>query len=92
MKITVTDPELIREIAADPSIGRFRITAKAAGHQFKPNDIAVLTGLTDFTEYNGQQVKITDIREDGPCGRAYYIEGEINTHLDWTYEYRLAKV
>lgn len=56
------------------------------GHKFKPGEIRTLTGLRDFPEHNGKQVKITAIREDGTNGKAYYIEG--NIPLNWVYEYR----
>lgn len=42
-----------------------------------PGEIRTLTGLRDFPEHNGEQVKITAIREDGTSGKAYYIEGRI---------------
>ena len=92
MKLTVTDPETIRAIANDPNIGRFQVLAKNDGHIFTAGEKAILTGLVDFTEYNGRQVTITAIRKNGPEGRAYYVSGKINDHLDWTYEYRLRKI
>lgn len=63
--------------------------ANSNGHKYQPGDMPVLTGLVSFPEYNGQQVKITSIREDGPEGKAYYIKGKINEVMNWVYEYRL---
>lgn len=59
------------------------------GHKFSVGAILVLTGLTTYPEYNGQEVKITACREDGSKGKAYYIEGQINEVLNWVYEDRL---
>jgi hypothetical protein len=62
---------------------------EADGHKFKVGDEATLVGLVDFPEFNGQRVSITGIREDGPRGRAYYVQGEITKFCNWVYEYRL---
>ena len=61
--------------------------AESNGHKYKPGEMRTLTGLRDFPEHNGEQVKITAIREDGTNGKAYYIEGRIP--INWVYEYRL---
>lgn len=91
MELSITDPRTIREIANDPRFASAELyPSEARGHKFKVGEMATLHGLVDFPQYNGQRVKITAIREDGAHGRAYYIEGEINAMLNWTYEYRLA--
>jgi len=62
------------------------------GHKFLPGDMGELHGLEDYPEFNGEVVKITSIREDGPHGKAYYFETsneELASQLNWTYEYRL---
>lgn len=88
MRITLNNPKAIRAMAGfiEPKENR---VAPPAGHQFQPGDRVRLVGLESFPEYNGQEVKITNIREDGENGRAYYIKGRINAHLNWVYEYRL---
>ena len=91
VNVSITDTESIREIAGDPrftSVELFK--SEPAGHKFTPGDTAKLIGLVEFPEYNGDLVKITAIRQNGPHGKAYYIEGRINAMLNWTYEYRLA--
>ncbi len=62
------------------------------GHKYKVGDIVELTGLEDSPEYNGTKAEITNIREDGQYGKCYYIKGEVNAVLNWTYEYRLTPV
>ena len=89
MKTTITDPKVLRMFSFS-SDEAFIISPD--GHLFKPGDKAMLTGLEDFAEYNGQIVEITNIREDGPYGKAYYIVGSINRFLNWTYEYRLRRM
>lgn len=59
------------------------------GHRFKVGDKCRLTGLEDFAEFNGKRATITGIREDGPNGKAYYIDGPITEYMNWVYEYRL---
>lgn len=61
----------------------------ADGHKFKAGDKCRLVGLVDFPEFNGQKIEITAIRENGACGKAYYIKGPINKFVNWIYEYRL---
>ena len=59
-------------------------------HKFAVGETRTLTGLIDFPEFNGERVKITGIREDGPRGKAYYVEGRIaDEACNWVYEYRL---
>jgi hypothetical protein len=64
--------------------------ASSNGHFFKPGETRTLIGLESFPEFNGQTVEITNIREDGEHGRAYYVKGAINKYVNWVYEYRLA--
>lgn len=88
--LTIGDPQLLRDLASDPSVLSMELfPAPANGHKFAPGDTCILHGLESFPEFNGQQVTITSIREDGVKGRAYYIEGAINEFLNWVYEYRL---
>lgn len=60
-----------------------------ASRAIAPGETRTLTGLVDFPEYNGQKVKITAIRMDGPKGKAYYVEGKINDVVNWIYKCRL---
>ena len=60
-----------------------------ASHRFKVGDICCLVGLQIYPQFNGTPVKITNVRDDGELGRAYYVEGEINEQLNWVYEFRL---
>lgn len=90
MKTSIQDPETIRQIADDPRfISAELFKAPPSDHKFSVGETAMLTGLESYPEYNGQQVEITAIREDGPHGKAYYIKGAINALINWTYEYRL---
>jgi hypothetical protein len=87
---TITDPRLVRSIAKDQSFRSEQLyVSKPNGHLFKIGDKLVLTGLTDYPEFNGDAVTIVNIREDGPHGRSYYVSGAINSMLNWVYEYRL---
>lgn len=87
---STSDPAVVRAIAGDTDfVDAELFRAEANGHKYSPGETRTLTGLEDFAEYNGQQVKITAIREDGPNGKAYYIEGRINEIINWVYEYRL---
>ena len=90
--LTSSDPQFLRRMAGNPDLESAELfPAKAEGHKFAPGDQCLLTGLEDFAEFNGTEVTITDIREDGTYGKAYYISGAINTYLNWVYEYRLQK-
>jgi len=60
-------------------------------HKFKVGKECKLVGLEDFPEFNGEVVTISNYREDGSQGTAYYIKGRINEYLNWVYEYRLEK-
>lgn len=64
-------------------------TTPTSEHLFKPGDVCELHSLTTYPDFNGQQVTITSVREDGPNGRAYYFTGKLNQHLNWVYETRL---
>lgn len=92
MRVTFTSPQFIRVLARQIPAQENRKGTKTPDHHFAPGDKAVLIELVDFAEYNGDEVTVTAIREDGPNGRAYYIKGRINQHLNWVYEYRLAKI
>lgn len=88
--ISTDDPRLCRALADDPRFTSAELFQAAAdGHSFRPGQTCILAGLESYPEFNGQQVKITSIREDGPRGRAYYVEGSINRFVNWVYEYRL---
>ncbi len=91
MHVSIDDPDCIRAIKGDPafeSVELFR--AAPSGHKFAAGEQCILVGLESFPEYNGEEVKITAIREDGSHGKAYYISGRINEVMNWIYEYRLA--
>lgn len=88
--ISTDSPAVIRKIAGDPNfISEMNRLGEANGHKFKVGDICRLHGLVDYPEYNGEQVEVEGIREDGPKGRAYYVKGRINVHCNWVYEYRM---
>jgi len=92
MKISIDNPIAVLLIKDDPSFVSeelFRSTPN--GHKFTVGQECVLVGLEDFSEYNGDTVTITAIREDGSRGKAYYIRGRVNEMLNWVYEYRLAR-
>jgi len=64
-------------------------------HKFKPGEKAILFGLEDYPEFNGETITITSIRKDGRYGKAYYFNSDnqdLLLQLNWTYEYRLNKV
>jgi hypothetical protein len=89
--ISTDDPDFLRAIKGDErfqSEELFRSTPR--GHKFSPGQTCVLTGLQSFPEYNGEEVQITAVRDDGPDGKAYYINGRINEVMNWIYEHRLA--
>jgi hypothetical protein len=90
IEISVTDPDVLRLLAGQPGIQNVELLkADADGHKFKPGEVRTITGMESFPEYNGDEVTITAIREDGPYGKAYYVEGRINELMNWVYEYRL---
>lgn len=60
-------------------------------HLFHPGDEAILAGLEDYPQYNGDTVTIEAVRQGGVFGRCYYVKGRINQDLNWVYEYRLEK-
>jgi len=65
---------------------------KKNGHKFSVGQRLRLIGLEDYPEFNGEEIEITSIREDGFYGKAYYFKSDnpaIATQLNWTYEYRL---
>lgn len=88
--ISTDDPEVCRAISKHPDFQSAELyKSESDGHKYKPGETRTLTGLVDFPEYNGQQVKITAVRVDGAKGKAYYVEGKINDVVNWVYEYRL---
>lgn len=89
--LTLTDPTLLRIFAPD-WIGAEPYVIENPNSKFKKGQVCKLTGLVDFPEFDGQEVEITNIREDGENGPAYYIKGEINEYLNWVYEYRLEAI
>ena len=61
------------------------------GHKFKIGDKCRIHGMETYTEFNGEIVTISEIRQDGKHGNAYYFtttKPEL-VNLNWTYEYRL---
>lgn len=65
------------------------------GHKFKIGQSVRLIGLVDYPQFNGEIVAITNYREDGRYGKAYYFSTEndaLMAQLNWTYEYRLEAV
>lgn len=93
IQVTETRPEVIREMAGDPQfVSNEPYATEPNGHLFSVGEEAELHGLTNFPEFNGTRVTITNIREDGPYGKAYYIKGGLAKYINWTYEYRLNKV
>lgn len=88
--ISTDDPEACRIISKHPDFQSAELyKVESDGHKYKPGETRTLTGLVDFPEYNGQQVKITAVRMDGAKGKSYYVEGKINDVMNWVYEYRL---
>jgi hypothetical protein len=88
--ISISDPDLLRAIKGDPSFENAELFPAAPnGHKFAAGQVCILTGLEEFSEYNGEEVTITAIRDDGPRGKAYYISGRICEVVNWVYEYRL---
>lgn len=65
--------------------------SKPNGHKFAVGDVCTLCNLETYPEYNGETVTIVNIRDDGPYGKAYYVEGRINKVANWVYETRLTK-
>ena len=67
----------------------------ARGHKFSVGQRCRLVGLEDYPQFNGDEVEISSIREDGPHGKAYYFKPDnkaIFKCLNWTYEYRLEAI
>lgn len=92
MPITLISREDLLMASKDPRFVNVECyKAEPNGHKYAAGDVVTLTGLTNFPEYNGEKVTITSIREDGPFGKAYYIQGRINEVLNWLYEFRLSK-
>ncbi len=90
MKVIIDNATLLRKISNDKRfVSKEFYRAESNGHKFKVGEMLTLTGLEDFPEFNGQQVEITAIRQDGARGKAYYVEGAINEFINWVYEYRL---
>lgn len=91
MLISSDDPDFLRAIKGNTSvISEELFRAPPNGHKFVAGQTCVLVGLESFPEYNGEEVEITAIREDGANGKAYYIRGRINEVMNWIYEYRLS--
>lgn len=89
--LSTDDPDHLRAMKGDSRFQNEELfRAAPCGHKFSAGQVCVLTGLRSFPEYNGEEVKITSIREDGPDGKAYYISGRINEVMNWIYEHRLA--
>lgn len=89
-QVSTSNAEQCRALGRDPNfIPGMLYPGDPNGHKFKPGDTCTLVGLVDYPEFNGQTVKIEGIREDGAFGRAYYVEGAINSCVNWVYEYRL---
>lgn len=89
---TFENPDLIRAVKGMTTPVQSQIS-KPNGHKFKPGDKAILTGLESFPEFNGDEVTITNIREDGAHGKCYYVSGRIAEEAcNWVYEYRLKPV
>jgi len=68
---------------------------KRDNHKFIVGQRLRFIGLENYPEFNGEEIEITSIREDGPHGKAYYFKADnpaIAAQLNWTYEYRLEKL
>lgn len=90
MNISISDPTLVRALADNPNFKSAILNPiEPNEHRYKPGDTCTLTDLVDFPEFNGTTVEIISARSDGPHGKCYYIKGDINKYLNWTYEYRL---
>lgn len=91
LRIATEDADLIRRLASDPSITSAQLhpTEATEAHKYKVGDTCILDRLTTFPEYNGEEVVIENVREDGDHGRCYYIRGRINEVLNWVYEDRM---
>jgi hypothetical protein len=91
MKVSIQDPDAVRSIKDDSRFESAELLPGVPnGHKYSPGQTCLLGGLEDYSEYNGERVEITAIRQDGPHGRAYYIRGRINELVNWVYEYRLS--
>lgn len=88
--LTINDPATLKDIKDNPNfISVESRKIKPNGHCYKVGDKKILTGLVDFPEYNGEEVEITAIREDGLYGKAYYVKGRLNEVVNWVYEFKL---
>lgn len=93
MNVSIDDPNFLRAIKDNPRFESAELfCAPPSGHKFAAEQVCTLVGLESFPEYNGEEVKITAIREDGAHGKAYYISGRINEVMNWIYEHRLSPV
>lgn len=93
MPVSSDDPDFLRAIKGNPSFANAELFPAAPnGHKFSAGQTCRLVGLESFPEYNGEEVTITAIREDGANGKAYYISGRICEVMNWVYEYRLSPV
>ncbi len=88
--VTIRDEATIRAVSGNPHFKSAELyKAEADGHLFRVDEKCILHGLTSFPEYNGEEVTISAIREDGPFGKCYYVKGRIEEMCNWVYEYRL---
>lgn len=93
IQVSIDDPGVLRHLKDDPQFESAELfRASPRDHKFAVGQVCVLVGLQDFPEFNGEEVKITAIRDDGSRGKAYYIRGRINDFVNWVYEYRLSPV
>ena len=66
---------------------------KPNGHLFKKGEKAILHGLEDHPEYNGEEIEITNLRMNSGDERAYYFKGSaLLDHLNYIFEKRLKKI
>lgn len=90
--ISTDNANICRALSKEPSfVSEELFVTESNGHKFQPGNECELVGLQNFPEYNGSKCTITAIRENGECGKAYYVKGEINKYMNWIYEYRLQK-
>lgn len=88
--VTIQNVDALRMLANDPNIKSIEnFACEPNGHKFKVGDICEIHGMEQLTEFNGIKVEIANIRQDGECGKCYYIKGDCNPTINWTYEYRL---
>lgn len=82
----------IEAITGGSIINKELFKSTESNHKFVIGQRCKLMELKDYPEFNGEEVKITAIREDGRHGKAYYFKSDnpaVETQLNWTYEYRL---